>query len=72
MLFINFILLVVNMVILASLWHMSVNHTLDRLGEKRTRGVLKITPEAGYRISQYFLIAGVLLLDFLILYLLFR
>ena len=66
------IVLLLNGVVLASLWHMSINHTLDRLGEKLTRGVLKITPEAGYIISQYCLVAAVFLLDLLILYLYFR
>lgn len=66
------IVLLLNGVFLVSLWHMDVNHNLDRLGEKQTRGVLKISPEAGYRISQYCLVAAVFLLDLLILYLHFR
>ena len=67
---INLFIIVVNGLFLIALWHLDVNHNLDRLGEKGTRGIFKITPEAGYRISEYLLIASVFLLDCLVLYLL--
>lgn len=51
-----------------ALWHMDVNHTADRLGEKKTRGVFKISAEEGYRYSQYLLIVALLFLDVLFLW----
>lgn len=66
------ITLFLNAVFIASLRHMDINHHLIRSRERQAGGVVKISPEKGYRISQYGLIIVVLLLDLLILYLLFR
>ncbi len=65
-----FFLILLNTFFIISLWHLDINHNLDRVGEKKTRGVFKIPAEKGYRISQYGLILGVLLFDIFILYLL--
>ena len=63
-----FLLLILNILFIFALWHMDVNHTADRLGEKKSRGVFKISPEEGYRYSQYGLIICLILLDLLFLY----
>jgi len=44
---------------------MDVNHNLDRLGEKQTRGISKMSPERAYRLSQYVLISSLILIDIL-------
>ena len=60
-------LFVLNVAYMFFLWHMDVNHNLDKLGENKTRGIFKIRPEFAYRLSQYGLIAVLLLIDLLIL-----
>lgn len=52
-----------NIVFVTALWHMDVQHNLDRLGQKKTRGFLKISPESAYRVSQYVLILTLLAID---------
>lgn len=52
-----------NIVFVAAIWHMDVQHNLDRLGQKQTRGLLKISPESAYRVSQYVLILTLLAID---------
>jgi hypothetical protein len=71
MLLIVFIILFLNALFIASLRHLDINHHLIRLGKKQTQGEVKISPEKGYRTSQYGLIIVVLLLDLVVLYLLF-
>ncbi|MCL5970339.1 MAG: hypothetical protein M1450_02475 [Patescibacteria group bacterium] len=63
----SLLLIILNILFVAAVWHMDLNHNLDRLGEKKTRGVFKITPEKGYRYSQYFLIAVLIAIDLLFL-----
>ena len=58
-------LLLLNILFVLSLWHMDVNHNLDRLGEKQTRGISKMSPERAYRLSQYVLISSLILIDIL-------
>jgi len=62
-----FFLIILNILFVAAILHMNINHNLDRLGEKKTKGIFKLTPETGYRYSQYFLIAILILLDLLVL-----
>ena len=52
-----------NILLVAALWHMDINHNLDRLGQSETRGVFKIKPERAYRYSQYALLLSLLLID---------
>lgn len=59
------LLLGLNILFMGALWHMDVNHNLDKLGKTETQGIFKITPEKGYRYSQYILIASLLLIDVL-------
>ena len=63
-----FLLIILNILFIGSIWHMDVNHNLDRLGDKKTRGIFKIHPETGYRISQYALVILLILLDLLVLF----
>lgn len=63
------LLFLLNIAFVSALWHMDINHNLDRLGNKKTRGVFKVAPEQGYRYSQYVLIATLALLDFLVVFL---
>lgn len=62
------LLFFLNILYVGALWHLDVCHNLDRCGQEKTRGVFKIKPELGYRLSQYILIASLLLIDFLFLF----
>lgn len=59
------LLLLLNIAFVIAIWHLDLNHNLDRLGQKQTRGILKISPEKGYRYSQYVLLICLFLLDIL-------
>lgn len=61
------LLFLLNIIFVVAIWHMDVNHNLDRKGTRRTRGVFKISPEAGFRYSQYALLATIFLLDLVFL-----
>ena len=61
------VLFFLNIAYVFFLWHLDVNHALDRLGQEKTRGVFKIKPEAGYRFSLYGLIIILMLIDLLFL-----
>lgn len=63
----NLLLIVINILFVVAIWHMDINHNLDRLGERKTRGIFKISPETGHRMSQYVLIVLIVLLDLLVL-----
>ena len=63
-----FLLIILNILFVGALWHLDINHNLDRLGEKKTRGLFKVTPELGYRISIYALILILIALDLLFLW----
>jgi hypothetical protein len=58
-------LFVLNILLVAALWHMDVNQNLDKLGQSETRGMFKIKPEKAYRYSQYVLLISLLLIDVL-------
>lgn len=59
------LLFALNIVFIVALWYLDINHSLDRLGEKDTRGLWKISPEQGFRYSQHVLILTLFLLDVL-------
>lgn len=61
------LLFFLNIVYIGALWHLDLNHNLDKFGQEKTRGIFKIKPEAGYRLSQYVLIATLFLIDLLFL-----
>lgn len=56
-----------NIIFVAAVWHLDINHNLEKYGQKKTGGVLKITPERGFRISEYVLLVVLFLLDVLFL-----
>lgn len=47
---------------------MDINHNLDKLNQKTTSGIFKISPEQGYRYSQYVLLICLFLLDILFVF----
>lgn len=55
-----------NIIFVGALWHLDVNHNLDKLGQKETRGFFKVKPEAAYRYSRYVLLLSLLLIDVLL------
>lgn len=57
------LLFLLNIIFVVAVWHMDVNHNLDRQGETKTRGVFKISPESAYRYSQYALLITLFLID---------
>lgn len=59
------LLLFLNILFVGAVWHMDVNHNLDKLGQEKTRGILRIKPENAYRYSYYVLILVLILLDIL-------
>ncbi|RJQ27446.1 hypothetical protein C4577_01295 [Candidatus Parcubacteria bacterium] len=56
-----------NILFVGFIWHLDISHNLDRLNINKTRGILKISPETGYRISQYGLIIILFLIDLLVI-----
>ncbi|MEX2008316.1 MAG: hypothetical protein WD850_02430 [Candidatus Spechtbacterales bacterium] len=63
-----FLLFFLNILFVGAVWHMDINHHLDREGVKVTRGIFRITPETAYRVSQYLLIATLLAIDALVVF----
>jgi hypothetical protein len=59
------LLFLLNILFVGAVWHMDVNHNLDRKGESQTRGVFKVSPEKAYRYSYYFLLVVMFLIDIL-------
>lgn len=59
------LLFFLNILFVAALWHMDVNHNLDKLGQSKTEGVFKLKPEQAYRYSQYILILTLFFIDIL-------
>jgi len=66
MIYLAFILTIVAV---ASIWHIDVNHNIDRLGQEKTRGIFKLKPEKAIRYAQYTLIFTIIIYDFIIAYL---
>jgi hypothetical protein len=60
-----FFLIIADIAFMFFLWHMDVNHNIDRMGGTKTRGVFKMSPEAAYRWSQYGLLTTLVLLNVL-------
>lgn len=56
----------------AAIWHMDVNQNLERFRKKQTEGIFKISPEVGFRYSEYVLIAVIFAFDLLFIFLLFH
>ena len=54
-----------NIAFMVALWHMDVNHNLDREDVPVTRGIFHITPEQGYRWSFYLLVLILFAFDIL-------
>ena len=66
------LLFLLNILFVGALWHMDVNHNLDKLGSSETRGLFKMKPEAAYRYSQYFLLITLLAIDALFIFTFFN
>lgn len=62
-----FALIILNILFVGAIWHMDVNHNLDRL-EGKTRGIFRIKPETGFRLSEYVLVLILVLIDLLFLF----
>jgi len=59
------LLFFLNISFVAALWHISINRQLEKLGQKKTGGVLKISPETGFLLSEYVLVLILFLIDIL-------
>lgn len=67
-----FLLFILNILFLVALTHMSLHHNLQKLGQKKTGGILKVSTEMGFILSEYALGAILILIDLLFIVLFFN
>jgi len=41
---------------MAALWHITVSHQIEKLGQKKTGGFLKISPATAFLLSEYIIV----------------
>jgi len=59
------LLFILNILFVGAVWHISASHQIGKLGQKRTGGVLKLSPETAFLLSEYVLISILFLIDVL-------
>jgi hypothetical protein len=59
------LLFLLNILFVAALWHVTVNYQIQKLGQKKTGGVLKISSETAFILSEYCLVLILFLIDIL-------
>jgi hypothetical protein len=59
------LLFLLNILFVAALWHVTVNYQIQKLGQKKTGGVLKISSETAFILSEYCLFLILFLIDIL-------
>ena len=57
------LLCICNISFMGALWHMALNRMMELSGYDRTYGVLKLTPGKGFMLSEYWLVASLILID---------
>lgn len=66
------LLFLLNILFIAAVWHITVAHQIQKLGQKKTGGVLKISPEKAFLLSEYALILILFLIDVLFVIMFWR
>jgi len=59
------LLFALNISFMGAVWHMSSNHILEGFGQELTGGIFRVTPETGFRLSEYWVIGTLFLMDVL-------
>jgi hypothetical protein len=66
------LLFLFNILFVIALWHITISHQIQKLGQKKTCGVLKISPEKAFLFSEYTLILIMFLIDILFVIMFWR